>query len=252
MEFKTYSNEANYIIKVVKDAYKIIKNQDIEEFKKGSDDLFTNLDLACEKFIVEKLRKKFKDFAIVSEEYNANKKMEKNCFTIDPIDGTENFANGLPHWSIQVAMIENGKNVVSVLYFPIENELFVATLGGGAYLNEKPIHVNVRPDKESVYNFVISHTKNVAREELLNELGQKVSRHSRNFGSQSYAFACVACGRLGATLFGKYTRYDIEPGRLLVLEAGGAIAETPGEFIIAASNKSFAKNMYAVAKKYFE
>lgn len=251
MEFKTYSNEANYLIKVVKDAYKIIKNQNIEEFKKGSDDLFTNLDLACEKFIVEKLRKKFKDFAIVSEEFNAGVKMEKNCFTIDPIDGTENFANGLPHWSIQVAMIEGGKNVVSVLYFPVENELFVATLGGGAYLNNEPIHVNVRPDKESIYNYVISHTKNIDREALALDIS-KISRHSRNFGSQSYAFACVACGRLGATLFGKYTRYDIEPGRLLVLEAGGAITETPGEFIIAASNKSLAQNLYKTAKKYFE
>ena len=251
MEFKTYSEEANYIIKVVKDAYKIIKDQKIEEFKKGSDDLFTNLDLACEKFIVEKLRKKFKDYAIISEEFNAGQKMEKNCFTIDPIDGTENFANGLPHWSVQVAMIEGGKNVVSVLYFPVENELFVATLGGGAYLNGSPIHVNVRPDKESIYNFVVSHTKNVDREKMIDEIGKKISRHSRSFGSQSYAFACVACGRMGATLFGKYTRYDIEPGRLLVLEAGGAIAETPGEFIIAASNKSLADGMYDVAKKYF-
>ena len=80
MKFKTYSNEANYIIKVVKDAYKLIKNQKIEEFKKGSDDLFTNLDLACEKFIVEKLSDKFKGFSMVSEEFNANNKLDKNCF----------------------------------------------------------------------------------------------------------------------------------------------------------------------------
>lgn len=253
MKFKTYNQEANFIIKAVKQASKIIKsglkNKVVSD--KGNDDLVTNLDYEVEKFLLKKMNKKFKDFSVVSEEFNPDGKMSENCFTIDPIDGTINFANGLGHWCIQVALIKGGKNVVSVMYFVNENELFTATLGGGAFLNGKPIHVNNLETNKVLFNFVISGSVKFSAVDLLDDITKNVSKHERVLGSQSSAFANLACGKLGACVFGAYSRWDIEPGRLLVSEAGGTIIDQKGKYIIGANNKTVCKAFNDEVKKYY-
>ncbi len=253
MKYSTYNNEIQYIIKQVKSAAKIIrtglKNKVVLD--KGKDDLVTDLDFAVEKFLLKKMNHKFKNFSVVSEEYNPEGKMSENCFTIDPIDGTINFANGLGHWCIQVALIKEGKNVASVMYFGNEDELFTATLGGGAFLNGKPIHVNNIEKSKVLYNFVVSKSASFSAIDLLKDITNKVSRHERVLGSQSCAFAYVACGRLGACVFGAYSRWDIEPGRLLVSEAGGHIIEKKGKYILAANNAEVGNAFNAEVKKYY-
>ena len=87
------SEEIVFLIEVVKEANSLI-TPDFEVKAKGNDgDLVTNFDLEIENFIIEKLKEKYPNFDIVSEEYNSNKGITKNCFVIDPIDGTVNFAN---------------------------------------------------------------------------------------------------------------------------------------------------------------
>ena len=107
-----------FIINIVKKSAKIINN-DLKISAKGEKgDLVTNFDFSIEKFLIEKISKNYPDFDIISEETSSDKKLSDNCFTIDPIDGTVNFANGLPMWSIQVACIKDSKTISAVLFFP--------------------------------------------------------------------------------------------------------------------------------------
>lgn len=249
MKYKTYNSEVNYMVKTVLDAYKIIKSGKMNVWEKEEDNYVTNLDLEVEKFILSRMQQRFPEHSVVSEEFNPEGKMSENCYTIDPIDGTVNFSSGLGHWAIQVALISGGKNVASVLYFPVENELFTATLGGGAFLNGKQIHVSNTETKSTVYNYVVSHKKCVDDMGLLESL-RTVSRHFRSMGSQSSAFANLACGRIGATVFGAYSRWDIEPGRLLASEAGAKFADHEGEYIIAGNSDDIVQKMDDIAKKF--
>ncbi len=253
MRYKTYNSEAHYITKVVMQASKIIKHgiKNKMVMDKGSDDLVTNLDLDVEKYILEKMNQKFVGYSVVSEDFNPDGKLSDNCFTIDPIDGTINFANGLGHWCIQVALIRGGKNIVSVMYFPVEKELYTATLGGGAYLNGKPIHVNSNEPSKVLYNFVVSKSATFEATELLKDITKNVSRHERVMGSQSSAFAQVACGRLGGFIFGAYSRWDIEPGRLLIEEAGAVIKEQVGKYVVAGNTEKTATAFNEYVKNYY-
>ena len=90
--------------------------------------LVTDLDWEIEQFLIGKIRESYPDFDIVSEEYNTNNEVTDNCFIIDPIDGTINFANKLPLWGIQIACIKDGKRVASVIYTITEfccNSIFI-------------------------------------------------------------------------------------------------------------------------------
>lgn len=130
------SEELVFLIDVVKEASSLI-TPDFEVKAKGNNgDLVTNFDLK-----IEKLKEKYPDFDIVSEENNSDKGITENCFVIDPIDGTVNFANNLPIWAIQVAMIKNNDVVAAVIYAPRLNELYCAD-SRAAYFNNKKIHVN--------------------------------------------------------------------------------------------------------------
>ncbi len=250
MRYKTYNSEIQFLIKIVKKASKLIKNKEFKVWEKKPDDFVTSLDIEVEKFILSKMKERFPNHVPISEEFNSNAEISDNAYTIDPIDGTVNFANYLSGWSIQIALKTEGKFIASVIYFPIEHELFSATLGSGAYLNNKPIHVSNTESSKIVYNFAVAHTSSVDSMGLLREI-TKISRHFRNIGSQSSAFCNLACGRLGATLFGGYNLWDIEPGRLIASEAGASFADHAGKYIIAANCKDTAQKFDAITIKYF-
>jgi len=234
MKFKNYNDEIKYLIKIVKQASKKIEKMKINVSVKNasSHDLVTNADFETEKFLTEKMKEKFPNFDVVSEELNPNGVMTENCFTIDPIDGTVNFANGLPIWSIQIALIKNNENIASVIYLPSTDDLYYAVCGEGAYYKGKRIFVNQTPAKSCLYTLVGTRKKF--------DVLQTTSKFNYNFrelGALSVAFAYLSEGFLGALAFFKYTRWDIEPGRLISKEAGAEILDIPNKGIIVANNK---------------
>lgn len=91
--------------------------------------------------MIHKIKENYSDFSIVSEETYNKENLTDNCFIIDPLDGTINFAHGIPLWGIQVACIKNKKTCAAVIYLPRLNELYYAD-ENGAFLNDKPISVN--------------------------------------------------------------------------------------------------------------
>ena len=210
------SKDLEFLIKLVKEASLLITDDMHIKAKDDKGDLVTNFDYAIEKFIIENIKKEYPDFSIISEEFNSENKLTENCFTIDPIDGTINFANGIPLWAIQVACIKDGKTVAAVIYMPKLNELYSAD-ENGAFLNGNSIHVNDLDIRHGIYNVEGPGS-------LLGKIKmRKFNTHARNFYSAAVNFAWTACGKLSGTSFVWHTLWDYVPGQFIVEKAGGVI-----------------------------
>ena len=142
--------EGEFIKRIVREAEKLLA-RDFAVYAKGREgDLVTDIDYLVERFLIERIRAEYPDFAIISEEFNADTELSDNCFIIDPIDGTKNFANGLPLWGIQVACRKNGETIASVISMPALKEFYFAN-ESGAYLNGKKISVREVPVLNAFY-----------------------------------------------------------------------------------------------------
>ena len=223
--------EIDFLKRIVSEASKISeKNFDISS-KGGENDLVTSLDLEIEKYLINEIKSNYPDYDIVSEEFNNNGEVTDNCFIIDPIDGTINFANYLPLWGIQIACRKNGETIASVISFPRINELYYAD-STGAYLNDKKISVNVVPIKNSLYS--IDGSNNLPCMQRM----RKYSSNRRNFGGVCVSMSFVAAGRIHGAVFRSDKPWDYEPGLFICKMAGAKIKSIKG-FHAAAMNQEF-------------
>lgn len=208
--------EIDFLKEVVSNANEISKKEFNVNTKGGENDLVTNLDLEIEKFIIEKIKKEYPNYDIVSEEFNNNNQISNNCFIIDPIDGTINFANNLPLWGIQIACVKDGKTVASIISLPHINEFYYAD-ETGAYLNDKKIKVNEVPIKNTLYS--IDGNNNLPCMQRM----RKYSSNRRNFGGVCVSMAFVASGRIHGAVFRSDKPWDYEPGLFICKMAGASI-----------------------------
>lgn len=223
--------EVEFLKKIVKRANDFT-TQKFETTNKGEEnDLITNLDLEIEKFLIDEIKKEYPNFDIVSEEFNTNNEITENCFIIDPIDGTINFANNIPLWGIQVACIKNGKTIASVISLPRINEFYYAD-ETGAYLNDNKISVTEVPIKNALY--AIDGNNNL----LCMKKMEKYSSNRRNFGGVCISMAFVASGRIHGAVFRSNKPWDYEPGLFICKMAGATIKSIDG-FHAAAMNQEF-------------
>lgn len=229
------SDELKFLIKLVKGANLLINDEFEVKVKDAKGDLVTNFDYEIEKYIIDKIKESYPDFSIISEEYNSKEGLADNCFTIDPIDGTINFAHNIPLWGIQVACIKNKKTCAAVIYLPKLNELYYAD-ENGAFLNDNPISVNKLDIKKGLYTIE-------GPGKLLGQVKMKeISPHCRDFYCATVNFAYVACGKLSATNFIRDTLWDYIPGQFIVEKAGG-ISYNDTKIHIAANNEEFLQIM---------
>ncbi|MCH5167587.1 MAG: inositol monophosphatase [Erysipelotrichales bacterium] len=229
------SKDLEFLIELVKGASNLITDEFEVKVKDDKGDLVTNFDYEIEKYMIEKIKLNYPDFSIISEEYNSNKSLTDNCFTIDPIDGTINFAHNIPLWGIQVACIRNKKTCAAVIYLPRLNELYYAD-ENGAFLNGASISVNNCEVNKGLYSIE-------GPGKMLGSLKmQKISRHCRDFYCAAVNFAYVACGRLSGTNFVWDTLWDYIPGQYIVEQAGG-ITYNNIKMHIAANNEVFLKTL---------
>ena len=220
-----------FLKKIVKRASRLCDEEFISKDKDDKGDLVTTADLGVEKYIIKEFKKKFPNFDIISEEFNPNKNLTENCLIIDPIDGTINFAHGLPLWGIQVALRMKGEMVASVLYFPRLREMYHAD-ESGAFLNGKRIHVSNTPRDKALY-LVEGGEKFAA----LTDLNVSNSRHWRYFCACCINHAWVAAGRLGGAILRKDNPWDYLPGQYLVQQAGGVVMNDDGAHVVANSKE---------------
>ena len=226
------NKELEFIIDTVKGAASLITDEFEVKAKDDKGDLITNFDLEVEQYIIDKIKENYPGFSIISEEFNTKAELTDNCFTIDPIDGTINFANGLPLWAIQVACIKDGKTCAAVIYLPRINELYYAD-DTGAFLNGKPIHVNNKDIKNGLY--CVEGPGNLIG---IYKMKQINYRGSRDMYCAAVNFAFVAAGRLSAVSFIYDTYWDYIPGTYIVEKAGGYIYNAP-YLHVAANSEEF-------------
>ena len=224
------SEDLKFLIDVVKSASLLINDELEVKAKDDKGDLVTNFDYEIENYIIERIQEEYPNFSIISEEYNSKNELTENCFTIDPIDGTINFANGIPLWGIQVACIRNYKTCAAVIYLPKLNELYYAD-ENGAFLNDKPISVNKLEANKGIY-IIEGPGKNLIQGKMIS-----INRNIRDFYSAAVDFAWVASGKISAVNFVWNTLWDYVPGQFIVEKAGGVIYNNERTHIAANSEE---------------
>lgn len=201
--------------------------------KSNLNDLVTQADFESEQAIFEVIRQQFPDHFILSEE-SGELRMESNIkWIIDPIDGTVNFANGIPICCVSIGVEQDGKMILGAVYNPIINEFFFGERGLGATLNDKPIKVSDKSDLLRsclVTGFPYSYL-NVPNGPL--EVFDKLIRHNipvRRLGSAAIDLCWVAAGRFDGFYEHNLKAWDSSAGFLIVEEAGGKVTDFKGDY----------------------
>jgi myo-inositol-1(or 4)-monophosphatase len=211
---------------------------------KGELDLVTQADRKSEQTIVARLQRRFPKHSILSEEGGGKEIGARYRWLVDPLDGTTNFVHGYPCFAVSLALQKAGELLVGVVYQPITKELFVSSIGNGAYLNEKPIHVSsVDHLSASLLATGFPSLKRTPSPNINYYWNFTLRSHGvRRDGSSALDLASIACGRFdGFWEFGLHP-WDTAAGVLLVREAGGIVtnfagqAYGPGDYEILASN----------------
>jgi myo-inositol-1(or 4)-monophosphatase len=198
---------------------------------KGENDLVTEADRASERLVVERLTEHYLTHAIVAEEGGGHESTSGYRWYVDPLDGTTNFAHSFPCFNVTLALEHQGELIAGVIFDPINEELFTAERGGGAYLNGNRIHVSKVAKLENA--LVATGFPSRKRHQSVNihfyhQLGM-ATHGVRRCGSAAIDLAFVACGRLDAFWEFGLNPWDMAAGRLLVAEAGGKFSGMHGE-----------------------
>lgn len=196
---------------------------DVEVSLKGRANVVTDADLASERLILDYVTAEYPEFGVLSEESAPVAGAAPFTWVIDPIDGTRNFAEGIPHFCIVVAIAEGDKVAAGVTYDPVRDELFAAQQGQGAYLNGERIAVSDRSDiSEAILGFDLGYDFDQAKLllDLLGGIWPQVSGY-RLMGSSALSIAYAAAGRIDLYCHHNLSAWDIAAGILLAREAGG-------------------------------
>lgn len=202
----------------------------IQVSRKTRNDYVTEVDQACEYAIVNHIRKFYPEHAILAEEGGADGESD-SLWTIDPLDGTSNFLHGIPHYAISIAYQFKDRLESAVIYDPIKEELFTASRGRGAYLNDQRLRVSKLNELSgAILGTALPFRKRRYLEQSINTLNTVFPEIEdvRRSGSAALDLAYVAAGRLDGYWEMGLDRWDIAAGILLVREAGGVVADFQG------------------------
>jgi myo-inositol-1(or 4)-monophosphatase len=199
---------------------------------KRMNDFVTRVDHAAEEAIIETVRKAYPDHAVLAEESGTTAGGADYQWIIDPLDGTTNFIHGFPQYCVSIAIRHRDALAHGVIYDPVKNELFTASKGRGAFLNDRRIRVSkcVRlADALVGTGFPFKEVQQVERyaRQLVNLM--KSSSGVRRAGAAALDLAYVASGRLDAFWEMGLSAWDMAAGALMITEAGGLVGDLRGE-----------------------
>jgi myo-inositol-1(or 4)-monophosphatase len=202
--------------------------------KKGAIDLVTEIDLRIEREFRALIASRFPDHVVLGEEFSAEEdrqKVPEYCWVFDPVDGTTNYAHGLPIFCSSLALEIRGEPAVAAIYDPSRRELFTAERGQGAWLNGAPLRVSGATTLiDSLLCTGFPYSVQREAEALVGLFAEflKVSRAVRRLGSAAIDLCYVAAGRLDGFWEQSLHPWDVAAGALIIQEAGGRVTDLAG------------------------
>lgn len=209
---------------------------DLETEVKEDNSPLTIADKASEKLIVDAIKSAFPDDSIISEEGSNTVGSSEYTWVIDPLDGTRNFAHGVPMYGVSIGCLQNGVPVIGAVYQPEigkDGTLFVGELGKGAWKNGKQIHVSKTSDLSQSHFELWTPRKQELYPVQTQNLRNKGLSH-KHLGSVSSELAYVASGGFDGFVYttANYSLWDIVAGATLITEAGGQLSDFKGRDLI--------------------
>jgi len=221
----------------------------------------TYVDKTAEQMIVDGLLKLLPESGFIAEEGTSDKKGETYNWIIDPLDGTTNYIHGLPPHAISIALMENDKAVIGIVYEICLDECFYTWRGAKAYLNGKEIKVSTaKTVKDSLVATGFPYFDYSKLEPFIKSLAyfMKNSHGMRRIGSAATDLAYVACGRFDAFYEYSLSPWDVAAGAFLVEQAGGKVSDFGGgnDYIfgkeIVATNSNIFNEFLNVVKTHLD
>ena len=216
---------------------------------KRQHDFVSEVDHAAEEAIISVLKDAYPGHGFLAEESGYRDKQAEHLWVIDPLDGTTNFLHGFPQYCVSIGLLHKGKPTQAVIFDPTRNELFTATKGAGAYLNDRRIRVSKTDKMDGAligtgFPFKVIDDVDDYLRMLKNVM--KTTSGVRRPGAAALDLAYVACGRIDGFWEIGLSPWDMCAGALLIREAGGLVADLEGNDgyldkgeIVAANGKLF-------------
>lgn len=220
--------------------------------KSSDTDLVSDADREAERVIRELLESERPDDGLVAEEGSHSEARSGRRWIVDPLDGTVNFLYGLPAWAVSVALEDADGLAAGVVHSPVHRETFSAVRGEGARLDRRPLRVRAPGglDRAMVATgFSYEPARRAEQAEVISQL-LPLARDIRRAGAAALDLAWVAAGRLDAFYERGLKSWDSAAGELLVLEAGGVLADLAGEpaGLVAAATPELLEELLAVVR----
>lgn len=252
----------NVATKAAREAGKIINraSQDVGALKvqtKDYNDFVSDVDRAAEQAIIDVLKDAYPSHGFLGEESGKTNVESESIWIIDPLDGTTNFLHNFPCYCVSIALQEKGVLTQAVIYDPVHNDLFTATKGRGAFLNDKRIRVTNRSKLQDSLISTGFPFKDFSYMDIYVDIFKDMAKKTsglRRPGSAALDLAYVAAGYADGFFEINLSPWDIAAGALLVQEAGGIVGDFEGNEswlktgnIVAANPKVFGQMLQVIA-----
>jgi len=198
--------------------------------RKARHDYVTEVDKACEDEIVREIKRYYPEHAFLCEEGGASGEGDV-VWVIDPLDGTSNYMHGIPHFAVSIAQRVKGRTEHAVVYDPMRDEMFTASRGSGAFLNQKRIRVSSRNNLDNAVLATAFPFRQRQQLQAYARVFQAILSKIEDFrraGTASLDLAWVAAGRLDGYFELGLQPWDVAAGALIVREAGGVVMDFDG------------------------
>lgn len=226
--------------------------------EKGRNDFVSEVDRMAEQEIIEILQNAYPNYAVLAEE-SGYQEGQDFCWIIDPLDGTTNFLHGFPQYAISIALVHRNQIEIAVIFDPIRNELFTASRGGGAHLNNRRMRVSQVAQLKGALigtGFPFRDMSTFQHYIKMFEAVVPQAAGVRRAGAAVLDLAYVAAGRFDGFWESGLKPWDMAAGVLLIKEAGGIITDYQGgdKFLesgqLVAGNPKIYKSLFDLIKPF--
>jgi myo-inositol-1(or 4)-monophosphatase len=204
---------------------------------KSDGSIVTEADLAMQQLMIDMLHQRWPQIPLLGEEMSREEQQQlldnskEGLWLLDPLDGTSNYAAGIPYFCVSLALMHKGEVELAIIYDPLRDECFSAEKGRGAWLNGEPLRAPLatRPLKQGI---ALIDLKRLTPELAAKVASQPPYSSQRNLGSGALDWCYVATGRVDVYLHGGQKLWDYAAGQLILAEAGGYSSTLNGEPVL--------------------